>query len=90
MRIDTSGWFDVSLSHRRRLAFGIGVLFLITAIRDLIYARSWMMESRLHWLANFLVETFGNYGVVGFEFFLAVVSVCQGLIFTFKLNRGES
>jgi hypothetical protein len=91
MRIDTNGWFEVSLSHRRKVFFWVSVLLLSGAIIDLIYGRSWMMEGRLRWLGDFLVETFGSYGVVGFEFLLALGAMCQGLICTLKLkNGGES
>jgi membrane protease YdiL (CAAX protease family) len=89
MKIDTNGLLDVSLSHRRNLAFGLGVVFLISAIMDLIYVRSWVTEIRLHWLGNFLVEIFGSYGPIGFEFVLAVACICQGLAYTLKLNNGE-
>ncbi|MDR1350793.1 MAG: hypothetical protein LBJ59_08495 [Zoogloeaceae bacterium] len=91
MRIDTNGLFDVSLSHRRNLAFLGGVWFLSLAIMDLIYGRSWIMEGRLRWLGNFLVEIFGNHGTIGFEFLLAFGTMYQGLICTLKLkNGGES
>ncbi|MDR3324107.1 MAG: hypothetical protein LBS89_07885 [Zoogloeaceae bacterium] len=82
MKLNTDGLFDVSLAHRKNLSLAVGLCFLFSAILDLIQGKSWILSGRLHWLGSLIVEWFGGYGVIVFEFGLAVFCLYRG--FTMK------
>ncbi|GHT95897.1 hypothetical protein FACS1894116_12150 [Betaproteobacteria bacterium] len=90
MGLNIDAMFDTSLSNKRNLFFVMGLGFLTMAIFDLAQGKSWILSGRLRWLGEALVEFFGGYGAVGFEFVLAIYCIYNGVVYSMKLKKEES